>query len=117
VALRREARDRIATSVCRASKNELGAEKRCKLQTGRTRSPRGRASEYAVDLGCHDKVVLVQALNLLGLQRDRCIAPTEADVRMMAFTFREFSNLPNKGKCLSEITKPEATLDAVGFVH
>jgi hypothetical protein len=27
VALRREARDRIAASVCRASKNALGAEK------------------------------------------------------------------------------------------
>ena len=31
----------------------------------RTRSPRGRASEYAVDLGCHDEVVLMRPLDLL----------------------------------------------------
>ena len=53
--------------------------------------PRRRsASEYAVDLGCHDEVVLMQALDLLGQRQDRRIAPTEADIRMMAF--REFSS-------------------------
>src|SRR5712671_3471026 len=62
----------------------------------RTRSRRGRPSEYAVDLGGHDEVVLMQSLDLLGLQRDRRIAPTEADIRMMAFGFREFTNLLNK---------------------
>ena len=86
-------------------------------ETSRTRSPRGRASEYAVDLGGHDEVVLMQSADLLGLQRDRCIAPTEADVRMMAFSFREFTNLLNKGKRLPEITKPEAPLDAVSFLQ
>src|SRR5271169_4410279 len=86
-------------------------------RTSRTRSPRGRASEYAVDLGSHDEVVLMQSLDLLGLQRDRRITPTEADVRMMAFCFREFTNLLNKGKCLAEITKPEAPLDAVSFLQ
>jgi hypothetical protein len=35
----------------------------------------------------------MQSLDLLGLQRDRGIAPTEADIRMMAFRFREFTNL------------------------
>jgi hypothetical protein len=55
--------------------------------------PRRRsASEYAVDLGCHDEVVLMQSLDLLGLRRDRRIAPTEADIRMMAFSFREFGS-------------------------
>ena len=81
------------------------------------RSPRGRASEYAIDLGGHDEVVIMQSLDLLGLQRDRCIAPTEADIRMMAFSFREFTNLLNKGKCLPEIAKLEATLDAVSFLQ
>jgi hypothetical protein len=78
---------------------------------------RGRASEYAVDLGGHDEIVLMQPLDLLGLQRDRRIAPTEADVWMMAFSFREFTNLLNKGKCLPEIAKPEAPLDAVSFLQ
>jgi hypothetical protein len=59
----------------------------------------------------------MQSLDLLGLQRDRRIAPTEADIRMMAFGFREFTNLLNKGKRLAEIPKPEAPLDAVSFLR
>jgi hypothetical protein len=54
--------------------------------------------------------------DLLGLQRDRRVAPTEADIRMMAFSFREFTNLLNKGKRLAEIAKPKAPLDAVSFI-
>ena len=68
-----------------------------------TRSRCGRASEYAVDLGRHYEVVLMQSLDLLGLQRDRCIAPTEVDIRMMAFSFREFTNLLNKSKRLRKL--------------
>jgi len=58
----------------------------------------------------------MQSLDLLGLQRDRRVAPTEADIWMMAFSFREFTNLLNKGKRLPEITKPEAPLDAMSFL-
>src|SRR5262249_58097128 len=83
----------------------------------RTRSRRGRPSEYAVNLGGHDEVVLMQSLDLLGLQRDRRIAPTKADIRMMAFSFREFTNLLNKGKRLPEIAKPEAPLAAVSVLR
>jgi hypothetical protein len=53
----------------------------------------------------------MQSLDLLGLRRDRGITPTEADVRMMAFSFREFTNLLNKGKRLPEIAEAEAPLD------
>jgi hypothetical protein len=45
----------------------------------------------------------MQSLYLLGLQSDRRIAPTEADMRMMAFSFREFTNFLNKGKRLPEL--------------
>src|SRR3981189_2772458 len=79
-------------------------------------SRRGRASEYAVNLGGHDEVVLMQSLDLLGLQRDRRVAPAEADIWMMAFSFRELTNLLNKGQRLPEIVKPEAPLDAVDFL-
>jgi hypothetical protein len=58
----------------------------------------------------------MQSLDLLGLQRDRGIAPTEADIRMMAFSFREFTNLLDKIKRLPEIAKPEAPLDTVSFL-
>ena len=59
----------------------------------------------------------MQSLDLLGLQRDYRVPPTEADIRMMAFSFREFTNLLNKGKRLPEIAKPEAPLDAVSFLQ
>jgi hypothetical protein len=109
-----KARYSIAGSDCCTSKNALGTEKAVQVAgSSRTRSPRDRASEYAVDLGCHDEVVLMQSLDLLGLQRDRRIAPTEADIWMMAFSLREFTNLLNKSKRLLEIAKPEASLDAV----
>ena len=35
----------------------------------------------------------------------------------MALSFREFTNLLNKAKCLPEIAKPEASLDAVSFLQ
>ena len=46
-----------------------------------------------------------------------CIAPTEADIRMMAFSFRKFTNFLDKGKRLPEIAKPEAPLDAERFLR
>ena len=52
----------------------------CKLQYNYTVSRRGRAREYAVNLGGHDEIVLMQSLDLLSLQRDRGIAPAEADI-------------------------------------
>ena len=72
--------------------------------------------KYPVNLGGHDEIVLMESLDLLGLQRDRGIAPTEADIRMMAFSFREFTNFLDKGERLPEIAKPEASLDAVSFL-
>jgi hypothetical protein len=36
---------------------------------------------------------------------------------MMVFGLCEFANLPNKGKRLAEIAKPEAPLDAVSFLR
>src|ERR1700731_3863794 len=92
----------------------MSAGASCRTTT--TRSGRGRAPEYAVNLGGHDEIVLMHSLDLFGLQRDRSIAPTEADIRMMAFRFREFTNLLNKGKRLPEVSKPEASLDAMSFL-
>src|SRR6267378_5905566 len=109
---------RIAASVLLLVEERARHRKRgASCRTTRTRSRRGRASEYAVNLGGHDEVVLMQSLDLLGLQRDRRIAPTEADIRMVAFGFREFTNLLNKGKRLPEITKPEAPFDAVSLLR
>ena len=61
--------------------------------------------------------LLMQSLDLLGLQRDCGIAPAEADIRMMAFGLREFTNFLNKSECLPEIDKSEAPLDPVSLLQ
>jgi hypothetical protein len=45
----------------------------------------------AVELGGHDEVVLVQALDLLGPQRDRRVAPAEADVGVVPLRLGQFA--------------------------
>src|SRR5262249_28953967 len=64
----------------------------------------------------HDEVVLMQSMDLLGLQVDRHIAPTEADIRMMAFRLLKFTNLLNKRQRFPKIAKPESPLDVVSFL-
>src|SRR5271165_7135000 len=111
---------RCVTPGPRISRNGLdprAAPHRASRRTTGTRSHSRSPSVNAVDLGRHDEVVLMQSLDLLGLQRHRRIAPTEADIRMMAFGFRELADLLNKGQRLPEIAKPEAPLDAMSFVH
>jgi hypothetical protein len=75
-------------------KNALGTEKKAQVAE---QPELIYAVTVRANLGGHDELVLMQSLDLLGLQRDRRIAPTEADIWMMAFSFREFSNLLNKG--------------------
>jgi hypothetical protein len=72
--------------------------------------------KYPVNLGGHYEIVLMESFDFLGLQRDYGTAPTEADIRMMAFSFSEFTNFLDKGERLTEIAKPEASLDAVSFL-
>ena len=59
----------------------------------------------------------MKSLDLLGLQRDCGIAPAEADIRMMAFRLREFTNFLNEGERLPKIAKSEAPLDPVSFLQ
>jgi hypothetical protein len=80
------------------------------------RSCLGAARKYPVNFGGHDEIVLMETLDLLGLQRDHGVAPTKTDIRMMAFSFREFTNFLDKGERLAKIAKPEAPLDAVSFL-
>src|SRR4029450_3373167 len=83
-------RRRAPTTLRHQSTNALGTEKPAQVAAGiRTCSRRGGPGEYAINLGGYDEVVLMQSLDLLGLQGDRRIAPTKADIRMMAFSFRE----------------------------
>jgi hypothetical protein len=51
----------------------------------------------SVDLGCHDEIVLVQSLDLLGTQGNGRVTPPERNVWMMAFSLGEHTDLLNKG--------------------
>ena len=71
----------------------------------------GRSCRDVVELCGHDEVVLVQALNLLRLQRDGHVAPAEADVGVMSLGFRQMCNLPDEGKRLREVPELECSRD------
>jgi hypothetical protein len=43
--------------------------------------------------GGHDEVVLMLSLDLPGLQQNRCIAPTEIDIRTAAFSLVSFQQI------------------------
>jgi hypothetical protein len=58
----------------------------------------------------------MQSLDFLGLQRNSSVAPTEANIWVMAFSFRESTNFLDKGKRLPEIAKPEAPLNVASFL-
>ena len=47
---------------------------------------------HLIELGGYDEVVLVQAFDLLGLQRHGRVAPAEADIRMMALRLGQIGN-------------------------
>ena len=61
-------------------------------EVNRARSRARLRSVDAIQLRGHDEVVLVQALDLLRLQRDRRVSPAEADVGMVTFGFRQVTS-------------------------
>ena len=83
----------------RSGRSLLGAVASLPLSKSLPARALGRAVENLVDLNRHDEVILVQSLYFLRLQADRCIAPAEADVRMMPFGLSEFTDLLDKGPC------------------
>ena len=46
---------------------------------------RSKALSQLVDLGRHDEVVFVQSLDLVGVEDDVAVAPSERDIRVMTF--------------------------------
>ena len=69
--------------------------------TGRAIQP----IENLVDLARHDKIVLVQSLDLLGAQRDRRVTPAEADIGVMAFGFSQVTHGSNKPSASGKLRK------------
>jgi len=72
--------------------------------------------EHPIELARHDKIVLVQSLDLLGAQRDRRVTPTEADIGVMAFGFSQVTHVSNKAKRFLKIAEAEGSFDTVGVI-
>src|SRR5262245_57729049 len=94
-----------------------GTARRCRQSSISVNVHRGALGKYSVYFPGHYEVVLVQPLNLLGLQRDNRVAPAKTDTGMMAFGFCEFTNLLDKAECLSEILEPKAPLDPTSVIR
>src|SRR5215469_1813786 len=65
----------------------------------------------AVELCCHDEVVLVQTFDLFSKQRDRGIPPAEPDVRMVSLGFSQRSDALDEGKRVAKSFAPIGPLD------
>src|SRR5215204_1529671 len=62
-----------------------------------------------VDFRGHDEVILVQAFDLLCLQRDCDVPPSETDVGVMTLSLSEFGDLLHECVGLSEVLEPVRT--------
>ena len=69
-----------------------------------------------INLARHDKIVLVQPLDLLGAQRDGRVTPAEADIRVVPFIFSQVADVANKVERCPKITKMERSFDAVAII-
>src|SRR5271156_4312607 len=77
------------------------------------RSPTGKP----IGLGRHDEVVLVEALDLLGLPGHRNPPPAKADVRMMSFGLGQATDLDYEVHGLLEVLELEAPFDAASVIQ
>src|SRR5271169_944857 len=71
----------------------------------------------AVELCRHDEIVLVQSLDLLGVQRDPRVTPAETDVGMVSFGFGECACALDKSEGFGEVLEPIGSLDPLGFIE
>ena len=61
--------------------------------------------EDPIDLARHDKIVLVQPLDLLGAQRDGRVTPAEADIGVMTLGFSQVTDVANKAERFLKVTE------------
>ena len=60
--------------------------------------------EDPINLARHDKIILVQPLDLLGAQRDGRVTPAEADIGVVSFGFSQVADVANKVERCPKIT-------------
>jgi hypothetical protein len=64
-----------------------------------------------IDFGGHDKVVFVQAADLVGIEQDAGVAPTESDVGMMPLLFGQIAHSVDERQGSSEVFERESAFD------
>ncbi len=64
-----------------------------------------------VYFGGHDKVILMQTIDLMRIEDDTTISPTKRDIGMMSFVLREAGNLLNKMQRGCEVIKSESSFN------
>jgi hypothetical protein len=69
-----------------------------------------------VNLGCHDEIVLVKPIDLVGLKLHFAVAPTDADVRVMALGLAQFADLLGEAHRVHEVLEPKGPFDFRRFV-
>src|SRR6516225_11934080 len=75
-----------------------------------------RPIEYPINLARHDKIVLVQPLDLLGAQRDGRVTPAEADIGVMTLCFSQVTDVANKAERFLKVTEAESSFDTVPVI-
>src|SRR5262249_44602938 len=102
-------------SWARASSSSTTAA-RSTIPTSLTIERAVRSMEDPIDLARHDKIILVQTLNLLGAQRDGRITPAEAHVWVMTFGFSQVTDVANKAERFLKVTEAESSFDTVAVI-
>jgi len=72
--------------------------------------------EDPIDLARHDKIILVQSLDLFGAQRDGRVTPTEADIGVVPFGFSQVADVANKVERFPKIAEAEGVFDTVAVI-
>ncbi len=75
------------------------------------------AIKLPVDLSGHDEVVLMEALDLLGLQDDFCMASSEIDFRVTPLGLCEIADPYDEAHCFTKILEAEGALEAMRIVE
>src|SRR3954447_13012560 len=70
-----------------------------------------------IQLRCHDEIVLVQALDLVGVKRHGRVAPAEGDVRVMALSLGQISSTLHERERLRGVLEPKRALGPVRIIE
>ena len=72
--------------------------------------------EDLINLARHEKIVLVQPLDLLGAQRDGRVTPAEADIGVMTLGFSQVTDVANKAERFLKVTEAESSFDTAPVI-